>query len=187
MSLSTEERTFYARQMILPEVGLPGQEKLARARVLLIGLGGLGSPAALYLAGAGVGTLGLCDPDRVEPHNLHRQVLNAMPRVGMLKTTSAVGVLQALNPAVTLVEHPEGLTPANARALVEAYDWVIDGSDNFPTRYLANDACGLVGRPLISGSIFQFEGQMTLFHAPGGGPCLRCLFPQMPAPGSVPN
>ncbi|MGF1451002.1 MAG: ThiF family adenylyltransferase [Opitutales bacterium] len=186
MTLTSEEKAYYSRQLILPEVGLEGQGRLRNASVLLVGLGGLGSPAALYLAGAGLGRLGLCDADVVEAHNLHRQVLHSLDNVGEPKTASAARRLGRLNPAVHLVEHPAGISSENARELVRGYDLVLDGSDNFPTRYLVNDACVLEGKPLISGSIFQFEGQMTLYRPPVG-PCLRCLYPEMPAPGTVPN
>lgn len=186
MELTSHERAYYSRQMILPDFGAAGQTRLKEAKVLLVGLGGLGSPTALYLAGAGIGTLGLCDNDHVAVHNLHRQVLHSMDAVDGRKTESARQRLASLNPAVQLVCHDRGINPANARELVRSYDLVVDGSDNFPTRYLVNDACGLEKRRLVSGSIFQFEGQVSLFHAPDG-PCLRCLFPEMPAPGSVPN
>jgi adenylyltransferase/sulfurtransferase len=182
-----EELARYSRQLALPGVGLEGQEKLRRARVLLVGLGGLGSPAALYLAAAGVGTLGLAEPDHIEPHNLHRQILHDTAGIGSPKLASASARLANLNPGVTLREHPDGLTPANALALISAYDLVLDGADNFPARYLASDAATRAGRPVIHGSIFQFEGQVTVLDPGHGAPCYRCIFPKMPAAGEVPN
>ncbi len=187
LSFSTDELTRYSRQLALPGVGLEGQSKLRDARVLLIGLGGLGSPVALYLAAAGVGTLGLAEMDRLEVHNLHRQILHDTPWVGISKLASAYAHLSNLNPAVALREHPDGLTPANARALFSYYDLIVDGADNFPARYLASDAAARVGRPLVHGSIFQFEGQVSVFDPARGAPCYRCLFPNMPAAGEVPN
>jgi len=182
-----EELARYSRQLSLPGVGLEGQEKLRQARVLLIGLGGLGSPAALYLAAAGVGTLGLAEPDHIEPHNLHRQILHDTVGIGSPKLASASARLTNLNPGVTLREHPDGLTPANALALISGYDLVLDGADNFPARYLASDAATRAGRPIVHGSIFQFEGQVTIFDPTHGAPCYRCIFPRMPEPGTVPN
>jgi sulfur-carrier protein adenylyltransferase/sulfurtransferase len=184
---SPDELARYSRQLALPGVGLEGQAKLRGARVLLVGLGGLGSPAALYLAAAGVGTLGLAETDRVELHNLHRQVLHDSTVVGSSKLSSARARLTDLNPHVILREHADGLTPANALALFSGYDVVLDGADNFPARYLASDAAAILGRPLVHGSIFQFEGQVTVFDPARGGPCYRCLFPTPPEPGSVPN
>jgi len=182
-----EELARYSRQLALPGVGLEGQEKLRQARVLLIGLGGLGSPAALYLAAAGVGTLGLAEPDHIEPHNLHRQILHDTVGIGSSKLASASTRLTNLNPGVTLREHPDGLTPANALALISGYDLVLDGADNFPARYLASDAATRAGRPIVHGSIFQFEGQVTVLDPTHGAPCYRCIFPRMPEPGTVPN
>jgi adenylyltransferase/sulfurtransferase len=150
-------------------------------------MGGLGSPAALYLAAAGVGTLGLADFDTVEGHNLQRQILHDTPGIGRPKLDSAIDKLRALNPGVTLVPHPDGIAPDHAEALLADYDLVVDGSDNFATRYLVNDACVLTGTPLIYGSIFQFEGQVSFFHPAGDAPCYRCLFPRPPEPGTVPN
>ena len=186
-TFTPEELARYSRQLILPGMGRDGQAKLREARVLLIGLGGLGSPAALYLAAAGVGTLGLAEPDKVELHNLHRQILHETPAVGTSKLASARARLGALNPHVTLREHPEGLTVGNALGLFADYDLVVDGADNFPTRYLANDAAARTGKPLVHGSIFQYEGQVTVLDPARGGPCYRCLFPEMPAAGTVPN
>lgn len=188
-SLSGEEWTRYARQVILPGVGPEGQRRLQQARVLVLGTGGLGSPAALYLAAAGIGTLGLADFDRVELHNLHRQILHSTEAAhsSRPKLDSAVARLREVNPHVQIQTHPEGLQPTNARALFAAYDIVVDGTDNFPTRYLANDAAFLTGIPLVYGAVFQFEGQASLFDPHRGGPCYRCLFPKMPQPGEVPN
>lgn len=177
----------YHRQVILPGVGPEGQSRLEAARVLVIGMGGLGSPVSLYLAAAGVGTLGLVDADTVEESNLHRQVLHDTNAIGALKVDSARARLAPLNPGIRLLSHPEGISPENALALMRDYDLVIDGTDNFPTRYLINDAAFHAGKPLVYGSIFQFEGQVTVFHPAGGSPCYRCLFPDLPGPGTVPN
>lgn len=184
MTPSAELR--YARQVRLPEFGVQGQQKLAEARVLLVGLGGLGSPAALYLAAAGVGTLGLVDYDIVDATNLHRQVIHGTPDVGRSKLQSAAERLTAINPDVRLELHDEAFDASNARRLVEAYDIVLDGTDNFPTRYLVNDACVMTRTPNVYGSIFRFEGQASVF-AVGGGPCYRCLHPEPPPPGLIPN
>ncbi len=184
--LSPAELSRYSRHVLLDEIGVDGQRRLAGARVLVVGAGGLGSPAALYLAAAGIGTLGLADLDRVEEHNLQRQILHDTSAVGRPKVESAERRLAALNPHVRLQLHREGVTAANALALFSAYDLVVDGSDNFPTRYLANDAAYLARRPLIHGSIFKFEGQVTVFDPARDGPCYRCLFPDPPPPGSVP-
>lgn len=186
-SLSPAELSRYRRHVLLDEVGVEGQRKLAAARVLVVGVGGLGSPAALYLAAAGVGTLGLADLDRVEEHNLQRQILHDTPAIGRPKVESAAQRLAALNPHVRLQLHGDGVTPANAVALFAGYDLIVDGADNFPTRYLNNDAAFLAGRPLVYGSIFKFEGQVTVFDPAQGAPCYRCLFPEPPPPGSVPN
>ncbi|HEX7021820.1 MAG TPA: molybdopterin-synthase adenylyltransferase MoeB [Trueperaceae bacterium] len=181
----------YARHIILPGVGAAGQQKLLSARVLVVGAGGLGAPLLLYLAAAGVGTLGIVDDDAVELSNLQRQVIHGTGGLGAPKTASAASRLADLNPGVNLELHPQRLTSDNALTLLGSYDLVIDGSDNFPTRYLVNDACVLTGKPLLYGAMSQFEGQMSFFHAPGPddgfGPCYRCLFPAPPAPGSVPN
>ncbi len=181
-----EDLIRYARHLTLPEVGLDGQERLRAARVLLVGAGGLGSPAALYLTAAGVGTLGVIDPDRVDLTNLQRQVLHGTAAVGQLKTDSAVSRLNDLNPTVSIEAWPEPLTSSNAVGLFRRYDLIVDGSDNFPTRYLVNDAAVLTGRPYVYGSIFRFDGQVSLFAAPGG-PCYRCLFSEPPAPELVPS
>ncbi len=182
-----DELARYGRQVILPGFGIGAQEKLKSARVLLVGLGGLGSPVSLYLCAAGIGTLGLVDRDVVELHNLHRQVLFSETDVGRSKVEAGAERLRGLNSHPRLEVHGEGIHPDNARELIRAYDIVVDGSDNFSTRYLVNDACVLEGKPLVSGSIFQNEGQVAVFHPAQGGPCYRCLFPSPPAPGSVPN
>lgn len=176
----------YARQVRLPEFGATGQRKLAEARMLIVGAGGLGSPAALYLAAAGVGTLGLVDFDLVDVTNLHRQIMHGTPDVGRAKLASAADRLRAINPHVQLELHDEACDASNVRRLVESYDMVIDGTDNFPTRYLINDACVMTGTPNVYGSIFRFEGQVAVFAAPGG-PCYRCLHPEPPPPGLIPN
>ena len=186
-TLSPADLSRYSRHVLLDEVGVEGQRKLAAARVLVVGAGGLGSPAALYLAAAGVGTLGLADFDQVEEHNLQRQILHDTPAVGRPKVDSAAQRLAALNPGVQLRLHREGVTPANAIALFAGYDLIVDGADNFPTRYLNNDAAVLARRPLVYGSIFKFEGQVTVFDPAQGAPCYRCLFPAPPPPGIVPT
>lgn len=183
-SLTPEELQRYARHLTLPEVGVAGQERLRASRILLVGAGGLGSPAALYLAAAGVGVLGIVDADVVDLSNLQRQVLHATPAVGHSKVASAQARLGGLNPFVTVEPHALRLTASNARAIIAQYDLVIDGSDNFPTRYLVNDACVLERKPLIYGSIFRFDGQLSVFGV-AGGPCYRCLFSEPPAPELV--
>lgn len=180
-----DARVRYARQIALPELGEAGQAALGRARVLVIGAGGLGSPAALYLAAAGVGTLGLVDDDAVERSNLHRQVLHRDDRVGQSKTASAQATINALNPRVQVAQHDERLSSANVEAIFSGYDIVVDGSDNFPTRYLVNDACIHLGLPNVYGAVQGFEGQVSVFGA-GGQPCYRCLFPEPPPPGAAP-
>ena len=185
--LSPAELARYSRHILLDELGVAGQQKIAAARVLVIGAGGLGSPAALYLAAAGVGTLGIADFDRVETHNLQRQLLHQDSTVGELKVTSAARRLRSTNPFITVIEHPEGVTAGNALALFAGYDVIIDGTDNFSTRYLNNDAAVLTRRPLVYGSVYRFEGQVSVFDPAQGGPCYRCLFPEPPAAGTVPN
>jgi molybdopterin/thiamine biosynthesis adenylyltransferase/rhodanese-related sulfurtransferase len=179
----------YARQLTLPEVGLDGQRKLRDARVVLIGAGGLGSPAALYLAAAGVGHLTLLDDDRVERSNLHRQVLHGDADTGRLKVDSGAARLEALNPSVQVARVAERLTPDNARALLAHAHVVVDGADNFATRYAVNDACVALGLPDVHGSVFRFEGQVTVLwpSAPGGGPCYRCLYAEPPPPELAPS
>ncbi len=176
----------YARQIVLPELGQAGQQRLGQARVLLIGAGGLGSPSALYLAAAGIGTLGLVDHDKVDRSNLHRQVLHRDDRIGMAKTESARRTLEALNPAIRIRTHELRLDSGNVESIFEGYDLVVDGSDNFPTRYLVNDACVKLGLPLVYGAVQGFEGQVSVF-AGAGQPCYRCLFPEPPAAEFAPN
>jgi molybdopterin/thiamine biosynthesis adenylyltransferase/rhodanese-related sulfurtransferase len=184
--LSHEEVLRYSRHLILPEVGMEGQKRLREARVLLVGVGGLGSPAALYLAAAGVGTLGLVDADRVDATNLQRQVLHGTKDVGRPKLESAADRLRDLNPHVRVEAFAERLTSANALGILQNFDVVVDGSDNFPTRYLVNDACVLLGKPDIYGAIFRFDGQASVFAA-SSGPCYRCLFADPPPPDLVPS
>ncbi len=184
--LTTDDLARYSRHLILPEVGMEGQRKLKAARVLCVGAGGLGSPLAFYLAAAGVGTLGLVDFDVVDASNLQRQILHSTHDVGRKKLDSAVEKLIALNPALNVVKHETMLTSANALEIFADYDIVADGTDNFPTRYLVNDACVLLGKPNVYGSIFRFEGQASVFAA-REGPCYRCLYPEPPPPGMVPS
>jgi molybdopterin/thiamine biosynthesis adenylyltransferase/rhodanese-related sulfurtransferase len=183
---TAEQQIRYSRHFLLPEVGEAGQAKLLDAKVLCIGAGGLGSPAAFYLAAAGVGTLGLVDMDVVDLSNLQRQILHTNDRVGMPKTESARMTLQALNPDVKVVEFRERLSSENAFRIFEQFDVIVNGCDNFPTRYLANDAAVMLKKPLVDGAIWQFEGQATVFNPPAG-PCYRCLFPEPPPPGSTPS
>ena len=185
--MTNDQRIRYARHLIMPEVGVEGQERLNAARVLCIGAGGLGSPAALYLAAAGVGTIGLVDFDAVDLSNLQRQILHGTKDVGRKKVESARDRLREINPAIAIELHDERFTSANARDMVARYDVVVDGSDNFPTRYLSNDVCVWNRKPNVYGSVFRFEGQATVFAPHLGGPCYRCLFPEPPAPGTVPN
>ncbi len=184
--LVPDELIRYARHLTLPEVGMAGQRRLKQARVLLVGAGGLGSPAGLYLAAAGVGAIGILDDDRVDLTNLQRQVLHGTAAVGQRKTASAAARLRDLNPAIAVEEIPERLEAANALDLFRRYDLVVDGSDNFPTRYLVNDAAVLTRRPYVYGSIFRFEGQVSVFAAPDG-PCYRCLYAEPPAPELIPS
>lgn len=184
--LTDDEVRRYSRQLSLPEVGVEGQRRLGDARVLLIGVGGLGSPAALYLAAAGVGRLGLVDHDEVDLTNLHRQLLHDTPSVGLPKLVSARARIEALNPEVEVVTYEERLESSNALDIMRGWDLVVDGSDNFPTRYLVNDACILTGLPLVYGAVLRFEGQASVFGV-SGGPCYRCLFPEPPPPGLVPS
>ncbi len=184
--LSQAEVTRYSRHLILPEVGIDGQKKLKKAKVLVIGAGGLGSPISLYLAAAGVGTIGLVDYDIVDETNLQRQVLYSTKEVGKPKLQVAKKKLLALNPNMTVNIHEEQLNSSNALEIIREYDIVVDGTDNFPTRYLVNDACVLLGKPNVYGSIFRFEGQLSVFHV-GKGPCYRCLYPEPPPPGLVPS
>jgi adenylyltransferase/sulfurtransferase len=176
----------YSRHFLLPEVGEDGQAKLLQAKVLMVGAGGLGSPSAYYLAAAGVGTLGIIDNDVVDISNLQRQILHANDRVGMPKVDSARKTLEALNPDVKVITYQSKLTSENIMEIIKDYDLIVDGCDNFPTRYLVNDACVLTGKPNVHGSIFQFEGQATVFY-PGKGPCYRCLYPEPPPAEMAPS
>jgi adenylyltransferase/sulfurtransferase len=191
--LTPEQRNRYSRHTLLREVGEAGQIKLLEAKVLLIGAGGLGSPAALYLAAAGVGTLGIVDFDAVDLSNLQRQVLHGSKDVGRPKVDSAADRLRDLNPDIKVVGHNTSITSENALDIIREYDIVLNGSDNFPTRYLVNDACQFLKKPLVDGSIFMFEGQVTVYQPAvpeqgiEGGPCYRCLFPDPPPPGEVPS
>jgi len=187
LRLTDAQRARYSRHIMIPEVGEAGQAKLLKSRVLLIGAGGLGSPAGLYLAAAGVGRLGIVDDDVVDESNLQRQVLHSTDRVGMPKTESARKTLQALNPEVAIDEHRLRLNRDNALELFAKYDLIVDGSDNFGTRYLVNDACVLLTKPNVHGSIFRFDGQATTFVPGGGRPCYRCLFPEPPPPELAPS
>jgi len=184
--LSNEEILRYSRHLILPEVNLDGQKKLRAAKVLCIGTGGLGSPLALYLAAAGVGTIGLVDFDNVDLTNLQRQIVHGTKDVGRPKIVSAQETISDINPHVNLVTYEEMFTSENALEIAKDYDIIIDGTDNFPTRYLTNDVCVLLGKPNVYGSIFRFEGQASVFWAEHG-PCYRCLYPEPPPPGMVPS
>ena len=184
--LDHDEIARYSRHLTLPEVGVAGQERLKAASVLLVGAGGLGSPAALYLAAAGVGRIGLVEFDSVDASNLQRQVLYGTRDVGRPKLSAAEERLRDLNPRVTLETHNTRLTSENALSILEPYDVIVDGTDNFPSRYLVNDACVLLGKPNVYGSIFRFEGQASVFWAEHG-PCYRCLYPEPPPPGLVPS
>ncbi len=184
--LNNDEIARYSRNLIIPDVAMEGQERLKAAKVLLVGTGGLGSPLALYLAAAGVGTIGLVDNDVVDASNLQRQVIHGTSDIGKDKLDSAEESINDINPHVTVVKHPTFLDSSNALEIIEPYDLVIDGTDNFPTRYLVNDACVLLGKPNVYGSIFRFEGQLSVFYAQEG-PCYRCMFPEPPPPGMVPN
>lgn len=186
VKLSNEEILRYSRHLIMPEVGMDGQLRLKKASVLLIGAGGLGSPLALYLAAAGVGRIGLVDFDVVDLTNLQRQVIHGTSDVGRKKLDSAVESILAINPHVRVDRYETALSSENALDILREYDVVVDGTDNFPTRYLVNDACVLLGKPNVYGSIFRFEGQATVF-AYNGGPCYRCLYPEPPPPGLVPS
>ena len=183
---SQDEIRRYSRHLILPEFGARGQKKLKASKVLVVGAGGLGSPAAMYLAAAGVGTLGIVDFDVVDHSNLQRQILHGTPDVGRPKIESARDRLQALNPEVTVRPHAVHLSSDNALELFREYDVILDGTDNYATRYLINDACVLLGRPNVSASVFRFEGQVSIFAAKDG-PCYRCLYPEPPPPGLVPS
>ncbi|MBI1925721.1 molybdopterin-synthase adenylyltransferase MoeB, partial [Candidatus Poribacteria bacterium] len=185
-NFSNEQIERYSRHIILKEVGGMGQTRLLESKVLLIGAGGLGSPAGLYLAAAGVGTLGIIDPDVVDLSNLQRQILHGTSDIGRPKTESAKETIAEMNPDVNVIVYQERLSSENAFEILGQYDLVVDGCDNFPTRYLINDACVMLGKPNVHGSIFQFEGQATVFY-PGKGPCYRCLYPMPPPPGMAPS
>ena len=185
-ALTNEEVARYSRHLIMPEVGMDGQLRLKAASVLCIGAGGLGSPVAMYLAAAGVGRIGIVDFDVVDYSNLQRQIIHGTPDVGRPKLESARDSLASINPEVSIETHDLALSSANALDVFREYDVIVDGTDNFPTRYLVNDACVLLGKPNCYGSIFRFEGQASVFGAPGG-PCYRCLYPEPPPPGLVPS
>lgn len=187
MSMTPKELARYARHLNLAEVGVEGQEKLKAAKVLLIGTGGLGSPLGLYLAAAGVGTLGIVDFDKVDESNLQRQILHGTKDVGRPKTSSARERLQDINPHIMVNVHETALTSENALDILPNYDIVVDGTDNFATRYLVNDACVLLGKANVYGSVFRFEGQVSVFHPANGAPCYRCLYPEPPPAGLVPS
>jgi molybdopterin/thiamine biosynthesis adenylyltransferase/rhodanese-related sulfurtransferase len=185
--LTRDQLTRYSRHILLKEVGEQGQLQLLKAKVLLVGAGGLGCPAGLYLAAAGVGTIGIIDSDKVDLTNLQRQVLHSTSDVGRPKTLSAKDAIGRINPDVKVITYQERLTSQNALDIFPHYDIIIDGSDNFPTKYLVNDAAFLAGKPYVYGGVFQFEGQASVFFPKEGGPCLRCLFPEPPPPGFVPS
>src|ERR1041385_4222256 len=187
MQLSNEEIRRYSRHLILPEVGMAGQKKICSTSVLCIGAGGLGSPIAMYLAAAGIGKLGIVDFDTVDYSNLQRQILHTAADVGRSKAQSAKETINGINPNVEVVIHHTRITSENALDLIRGYDIVVDGTDNFPTRYLTNDACVLLKKPNVYGSIFRFEGQASVFAPHLGGPCYRCLYPEPPPPGMVPS
>ncbi|MGO4340591.1 molybdopterin-synthase adenylyltransferase MoeB [Pedococcus sp. 2YAF34] len=184
--LTVEQKARYARHILLPDIGVEGQRRLSNARVLVVGAGGLGSPALLYLAAAGVGTIGIVDDDVVDASNLQRQVVHGVADVGRPKTESAAESVAAVNPLVTVVRHDLRLTADNALEVLADYDVVLDGADNFATRYLVNDACVLLGLPHVWGSIYRFDGQVSVWFA-GHGPCYRCVFPDPPPPDAVPS
>jgi sulfur-carrier protein adenylyltransferase/sulfurtransferase len=182
-----DELTRYSRHFLIPEVGEKGQAKLLDAKVLLLGAGALGSPSGMYLAAAGVGTIGFVDFDVVDLSNLQRQIIHTTDRVGMLKTESAQKSINAINPGVKVIAHNVHLNSENVMDIIRDYDVVVNCSDNFPTRYLINDACVFAKKPLVDGAIFQFEGNATVFHPAKGGPCYRCLYPEPPPPGMAPS
>jgi len=185
--LTPDQLTRYSRHLLLKQVGEEGQIQLLKSKVLLVGAGGLGSPAGLYLAAAGVGTIGIIDSDRVDLTNLQRQIFHGTADVGRPKTESAKDRIGRINPDVKVTTFQERLTPENAFDLFREFDIIVDGSDNFPTKFLVNDACFLAGKPNVYGGVFQFEGQASVFFPKEGGPCLRCLFPEPPPPGLVPS
>ncbi len=185
--LTQDQLTRYSRHLLLKEVGIEGQTQLLKAKVLLVGAGGLGCPAGLYLAAAGVGTIGIIDSDKVDLTNLQRQILHSTSDVGRPKTESAKDAIGRINPDIKVITYQERLTSQNAIEIFPNYDIIIDGSDNFPTKYLVNDAAFFTGKPYVYGGVFQFEGQASVFFPKDGGPCLRCLFPEPPPPGLVPS
>jgi molybdopterin/thiamine biosynthesis adenylyltransferase len=187
MDFTEDQIQRYARHILLQDVGGIGQEKLLNSKVLVIGAGGLGSPLILYLAAAGVGTIGVVDDDNVDLSNLQRQIAHSTERIGLEKTASARQAVAAINPDVTVVEHTQRLTADNAAALIGSYDVIADGSDNFPTRFLVNDACFFAKKTLVSAAVLRFDGQLATFKPHAGGPCYRCLYPEAPPPGQVPS
>jgi len=186
MALSDDQVERYSRQILLPQIGGKGQEKLLAARILILGAGGLGSPVAAYLAGAGVGTLGIVDSDVVELNNLHRQIVYSSEDIGRKKAEAAQSRLQKVNPEIKIVPYVLRLTSENIMEIIKNYDIIVDGSDNFPTRYLVNDACVLANKTLVHGAFFKFEGQAMVIK-PFEGPCYRCMFSEPPPPGAVPS
>jgi len=186
MSLTDEQIQRYSRHILLPEIGGKGQQRITQAKVLIVGAGGLGSPAALYLAAAGVGTLGIIDGDKVDLSNLHRQIIHATPDLGRPKVLSAKEKMEAINPDVKVIPYSERLTAKNALALLDPYDIILDGTDNFPAKFLVNDAAILSGKPLVHGGILRFEGQVFTI-LPRKSACYRCIFKQPPPPGAVPS
>ncbi len=184
--LSPSEKERYSRQILLDEMGESGQEKLKNARVLMVGAGGLGSPCTYYLAAAGVGTIGILDKDQVDLSNLQRQILHTVDRIGMSKAASAAITLTALNPEIQIITLDVELTPDNVRDIIQPYDVIINGVDNFPTRFLLNDACFLAGKPLVEAGVLRYDG-LLMTIVPGAGPCYRCVFPRIPEPDAVPS
>jgi len=187
MDFTEDQIQRYARHILLQDVGGIGQEKLLKSKVLVIGAGGLGSPLILYLAAAGVGTIGVVDDDKVDLSNLQRQIAHSTERIGLEKTASARQAVAAINPDVTVMEHTQRLTVDNAAALIGSYDVIADGSDNFPTRFLVNDACFFAKKTLVSAAVLRFDGQLATFKPHAGAPCYRCLYPEAPPPGQVPS
>lgn len=187
MELTEEQMYRYSRNILLPEVGGEGQERLLRSKVFCVGAGGLGSPVALYLAAAGIGTLGIADSDQVDISNLQRQVLHFTDDIGRPKALSAREKLEKLNPDVNVIVYEEMITKKNIRDIIRNYDIILDGSDNFPTRYLVNDACYFEKKTLVSGAILRFEGQVSVFKPHAGGPCYRCLYSEIPPAGMIPS
>lgn len=183
-TMTLEQARRYSRQMLLHEIGENGQQKLLKASVLIVGAGGLGSPIGVYLAAAGVGRLGIVDFDRVDISNIHRQILHSTADVGRNKAESAQAAISRINPEVKVVTYQERFSPENALQIIENYDIVVDGSDNFPTKFLLNDAAFFAGKPFVFGAAVRFEGQASVFHPKGGGPCLRCMLREIPPPGS---